>query len=237
MNPPSSLSGAHLRTYQTIFQHPISHNLGWHDVHALFRHLGTVEEQANGNFRVTRNGQTLVLPASHQKDISEADDLMKIRHFLEHTEIHARVAQAEATPWLLVINHHEARIFQSLAAGAQPVHIQPPHATSEGHGYSGQVRGQEKPAEHAFFAPIAAALKEARQVLVFGGGTGGGSESEQFIGWAKIHHADLAGRITGSLVIDEHHLTDTQLLAKARGFRAQPGPAVGEHAGQLLASD
>ena len=29
------LTGSHLRTYKTIFQHPISHNLGWHDVHEL----------------------------------------------------------------------------------------------------------------------------------------------------------------------------------------------------------
>ena len=94
MNPPATLTGAHLRTYHTIFQHPLSHNLGWHDVHALFRHLGQVEEQTNGNFKVTRNGQTLVLPPSRQKDVSSGDDLMRLRHFLEHTAAPAPVAPA-----------------------------------------------------------------------------------------------------------------------------------------------
>jgi hypothetical protein len=221
MNPPASLTGAHLRTYNTIFQHPLAHSLGWHDVHALFRQLGRVEEQLNGNFKVTRNGHTLVLPHSHQKDISEADDLMRLRHFLEHTVAPAPGAGATAgqTPWLLVINHHEARIFRSFAAGTAAVQIQPPQVSREAHGYSGLVRGQEKPSEHTFFAPIAEAVKEAGQILVFGGGTGAASESAQFIAWAKVHHTDLAGRIAGAVVIDEHHLTDTQLLAKARDYR------------------
>ena len=56
-----ALTGSHLRTYNAIFQHPISHNLGWLDVHALFRQLGEVEEEPNGNLKVTRNGQILVL--------------------------------------------------------------------------------------------------------------------------------------------------------------------------------
>jgi hypothetical protein len=39
MNTPNSLTGSHLRTYERIFQHPISHNLEWRDVHALFREI------------------------------------------------------------------------------------------------------------------------------------------------------------------------------------------------------
>jgi hypothetical protein len=34
----------------------------------------------------------------------------------------------------------------------------------------------------------------------------------------KHHHPIVAQRIIGSLVIDEHHLTEDQLLAKAREF-------------------
>lgn len=220
MTPPPSLSGAHLRTLHTIFQHPISHNLGWHDVHALFRQLGQVEEQPNGNFKVTYHGQTLVLPHSQQKDISEVDDLMRIRHFLEHAAPPTIAAAPVDVSWLLVINHHEARIFRSCIAGTTASHILPHHISSESHGYSGLVRGQEKPANHDFFEPLAKLLKPAGQVLVFGSGRGGGSEMDQFVAWTRIHHADLAARIAGSQVIDEHHLTDAELLAKARDFRA-----------------
>jgi len=43
---------------------------------------------------------------------------------------------------------------------------------------------------------------------------------EQFIAWMKNHHPELAKRIVGSLVVDEHHLTEGQLLAKAKDFYA-----------------
>ena len=35
------------------------------------------------------------------------------------------------------------------------------------------------------------------------------------IGNLKHHHADVAKRIVGSVAVDEHHLTDGQLLARA----------------------
>ena len=48
MNSSAALTGSHLRTYTTIFQHPVSHNLEWHDVYALLRQLGHVDETSNG---------------------------------------------------------------------------------------------------------------------------------------------------------------------------------------------
>jgi hypothetical protein len=58
-------------------------------------------------------------------------------------------------------------------------------------------------------------------VLIFGTGKGKSSEMEQFAGWLKIHHPDLVKRIIASIVVDEHHMTDGQLLEKAREFYAQ----------------
>jgi hypothetical protein len=46
------------------------------------------------------------------------------------------------------------------------------------------------------------------------------SEMDQFIAWLKTHHPEVAKRIIGSQVVDEHHLTTGQLLAKAREFYA-----------------
>ena len=80
------------------------------------------------------------------------------------------------------------------------------------------TRGQEKPDPNSFFGPIAGALRGARRIVVFGTGTGTSSEMEQFVGWLKTHHAELSKRVAGSLVVDEHHLTEGQLLAKARDF-------------------
>jgi hypothetical protein len=67
---------------------------------------------------------------------------------------------------------------------------------------------------------VAQALQAAEQILILGTGTGTSSEMDQFVAWLKLHHPGLAKRIIGSLVVDEHHLTEGQLLAKAREFYA-----------------
>jgi hypothetical protein len=104
MNTTHPLSGAHLRTYETIFQHPISHNLEWRSVRALLEHLGEVVEASNGNLKVTRNGQTLVLHRANTKDVGSADEVMSLRHFLKKSEPVAPAAEEQETQWLQT--HH-----------------------------------------------------------------------------------------------------------------------------------
>ena len=227
-SPTPPLTGSHLRTYQAIFQHPISRNLGWHDVHALFRQLGQVNEEANGNLKVTRNGQTLVLHPPRTKDVSEKDEVMSLRHFLERSEtIPPETNDAEAH-WLLVIDHHEARIFRSEVCGAIPEQIlphEPDDFFRHAHNSKDFARGKEKPDPNSFFEPVIKALHGAGQILVFGTGTGMSSEMEQFVAWTKTHHPEVARRIIGSLTVDESHLTQDQLLAKAREFYANASSA------------
>jgi hypothetical protein len=94
MNSTTLLTGSHLRTYERIFQHPISHNLEWRDVQALFKKLGSIEEEPNGNLKVSRNGQTLVLHPTSAKDVTEMDEVMALRHFLERSEINETIPPA-----------------------------------------------------------------------------------------------------------------------------------------------
>jgi hypothetical protein len=221
MNSTTLLTGSHLRTYNTIFQHPVSHNLGWRAVHALFRHLGQVEEKPNGNLKVSRNGQVLVLHPPGTRNVVELEELIGVRHFLERSEIAPPASTETEAHWLLVIDHHEARIFRSEMSGAIPQKIVP-HAPEDDFRRAPNAkdfsRGQEKPSPSTVFEPVARALQGASQILIFGTGTGKSSEMDQFVAWLKMQHPALAGRIVGALVVDEHHLTEGQLLAKAREF-------------------
>jgi hypothetical protein len=225
MTSTATLTGSHLRTYQTIFQHPVSHNLGWHDVHALFRQLCHVEDEPNGNLKVTRNGQTLVMNQPRTKDVTETTELMALRHFLERSEPTPPATKGSETRWLVVIDHREARIYRSVAPGAVPQQIRP-HAPDDffrhAHNSKDFSRGQEKPDPNSFFEPVAAVLNGAGIVLIFGSGTGTSSEMDQFVAWVHLHRPELAKRIIGSQVVDEHHLTEDQLLAKARDFFSNP---------------
>jgi hypothetical protein len=223
LNPTQTLTGSHLRTYNSILQHPASHNLEWRNVRALFNHIAEVVEQPNGNLRVTRNGHSLVLHTPRTKDVADMDELMELRRFIEKSETAAAGEPGTEAQWLVVINHHEARIYRSEMKGAVPETILP-HEPSDyfrhAHNSKDFSRGQEKPDPNSFFEPVAAALKGPGKILVFGTGKGTSSEMEQFVAWTGKHHPEMAARIIGSVVIDEHHLSEAQLLSKARGFHA-----------------
>jgi hypothetical protein len=223
MTSTASLTGSQLRTYKTIFQHPVSHNLEWRHVRALLATLGDIAEEPNGNLKVTRNGQVLVLHPPRTKDVAETDELMALRHFLERSETMSPEAKMSETHWLVVIDHHEARIFRSEMHGAIPQQIlphEPDDYFRHAHNSKDFSRGEEKPDPNSFFEPVARALQAPGRILIFGSGTGTSSEMEQFIAWLKVHHPEVAKRIIGRLVVDEHHLSGDQLLAKAREFYA-----------------
>ena len=48
-----------------------------------------------------------------------------------------------------------------------------------------------------------------------------GARMEMLIADLKAHHTDVAEKIIGSVVVDAHHTTENQLLAKARNFYAE----------------
>jgi len=221
INPVSSLTGSHRRTYEKILQHPVSHNLAWREVLTLFSHLGDIVVETNGKLKVTRNGHFLTLPPPRSKDVTEVDEVMKLRHFLVQSETKPSESSQSASHVLVVIDHHVARLFRTEVRGTIPVTILP-HEPADCFRHAHDARdfssGKETPAPDSFFESVARALKDAGKILVFGTATGASSEMDQFTTWVKKHHPDLAKRIVGTLTVDEHHLTEPQLLAKAREF-------------------
>jgi hypothetical protein len=225
MNSTAWLTGSHLRTYQTIFRQPVSPDLGWSEIRSLLEKLGHVADEPNGNLRVTRHGQSLVLPPPRAKGVAETQEIMALRHFLRRSDAGRPEAKQKEAHWLLVLDHHEARLFRLEMAGAEPRRLlahEPDHCFRQAENLQDFSRCQEKSAPNSFFEPVARALQSAGQILVFGCGAGMSREMAQFVAWAKVHHPDLAGRIIGSLVADEHHLTEDQLLAKAREYFVTP---------------
>ncbi len=222
MNPSASLTGSHRRTYEAIFRHPAVHNLAWRDVCALLGELGQVTEATNGHLKISRNGHTLTVHAPHTKEVGAPALLMELRHFLERSETSAAVDRD--AHWLVVIDHHEARLYQSELRGTVPHKIQPHSA----HGHSLHPRtthefsrGQQKLDPAGFFESVATALGETGKILVFGCGQGTSGEMNQFLTWTTLHRPALTVRIIGAVVVDENHSTPAQLLAKARAFYAQ----------------
>jgi hypothetical protein len=138
------------------------------------------------------------------------------------------VTDEKGAQWLVVIDHQEARIYRSATVGSIPQQIRP-HVAEDffrhAHNSKDFSRGKEKPDPNSFFEPVAGVLAGAGRILIFGTGTSG--EMDRFTAWLKQHRPLLAKRVIGSVVIDEHHLTEAQLLAKARAFYAHPRVSAG----------
>ena len=223
MNTEPNLTGAHQKTYQHLFQHPMPHNLHWRDVWSMLGSMADSQtvEDSNGTLKVSRNGQTLILHRPRGKDIADNSELMQIRHFLERSGTPIPPAAPAGTHLLVVIDHREARIYSTELHGSVPQKVTP----YDPFGFGRDLRynqddsnGQRKPEQKSFYEAVAKTLQGAKQILLFGTGTGASSAMDQLLLDLKKNHHELAGRVVGSIAVDEHHLTDDQLLAKAREY-------------------
>lgn len=219
------LSGHHRKTYEHLFRHPLPHNLQWREVWSM---LGAVSgavavEDDKGNVKVARNGQTLLLHRPRGKDLADKKELLQVRHFLERSGVPDAPPAADGTRLLVVIDHREARVYRTDSHGSAPERVTPCDPSDYGrdlHAERDDSDGQRKPERRAFYDAVAKTLHGARQILLFGLGTGASSAMEHLLAELKLHHRPLAERVVGSVAVDEHHLTEDQLLAKARALFA-----------------
>ncbi|WP_190316128.1 hypothetical protein [Pseudanabaena sp. UWO310] len=222
-----SMSKAHQTTYRGIFQHPIAHNLQWHDVRSMLEAIAEVTEEHNGNLKYTRHGEVLVLHPPKHKDLSDTKELMQIRHFLERSSVPELADPTEdGTHLLIVINHHEARIYKTEVRDSVPVDIIP--YDSDGtrrhlHNLHDNAKGQ--PELKSFYEAIAANLKGAEQILIFGSSTGASSAMDYLVDELAQNHPYISKKVVGAIVVNEQHLTEEQLLAQARAFYEANNPS------------
>jgi hypothetical protein len=221
---PPHLNGRHRHTYEAIFRHPAAHNLEWHDVRSLLDTLADVSEGHNGSLQVTRNGQMVILHPPKHKDVATVEDLMAVRRFLQQSgETASPPPVAPGADLLVVIDHHEAKIYRTESHGAVPQQLVP----YDPHGFGRHLRsdaaetdGKRRPERKSFYEAVAATLRGADRILIFGSGTGESSAMEQLLADLNHNHKDVATHIVGAIVVDEHHRTEGQLLAQAREFFA-----------------
>ncbi|MBR8837378.1 MAG: hypothetical protein DSM106950_26055 [Stigonema ocellatum SAG 48.90 = DSM 106950] len=217
----TQMSRTHQTTYNAVFQHPIARNIHWHDVRSMLSALADVTEEHNGNLKFTRNGEMLTVHPPQHKDVSDIQELMQIRHFLERSAIPAQATVAEGVHLLVVIDHREARIYRSELHGSVPERIAPydPYGSHRKERYV-EDDGQRKPELKPFYEAVARTLSGAEKILILGSSTGSSSAMNYLMSELKEHHPDLVRRVVGTIVVNEQHMTEDQLLAEARAFYA-----------------
>jgi hypothetical protein len=61
----------HQVTVEKIFNHPVGHNIQWHDVLSLLQSVATVTEEHDGRYTVTLGSETETFDAPRRHDIDE----------------------------------------------------------------------------------------------------------------------------------------------------------------------
>ena len=220
----AQLSGHHRKTYDHLFAHPMPQNLDFNDVLSMLAAIpdAAVDQEHDGHVKLTRAGESLTLRRPKGKDFSDKAELSQLKRFLERTDPAVKPAAAGAaggTHLLVVIDHKEARVFSAEMDGAVPKQVKPYNPF----GYADELRssaddgnGKRSPELRSYYEAVAKTLAGAEQILLFGTGTGAANAADHLLAELKKHHHELAAKVVGPIKVDEHHLTDDQLLSKAR---------------------
>jgi hypothetical protein len=221
------ISHGHQSTYDAVFQHPLPHNLQWREVRSLLDSVADAVEEGDGNVKFTRNGRTLTVHPPRHKDFDDVPELMRIRQFLEESGAKAPPVVPDGMHLIVAIDHREARIYAADQHGSVAQRITPtPNGTGGASRYlhyvNDEENGQRRPEPKGFYEAVARRLSGAEKILIFGSGTGASSAMEHLLDVLNEQHAALAKRVVGAVVIDEQHITENQLLAKAREY-LKPG--------------
>jgi hypothetical protein len=84
MSPTSEaghLNNHHRNTLRQIFQHPVSHNIGWTAVVSLLEAIGSVTEQPRGKLAVTVGSATEYFDPPVHKDV-DTQTVVDLRRML-----------------------------------------------------------------------------------------------------------------------------------------------------------
>jgi hypothetical protein len=224
----SGMSGSERKTLETLFAHPLSHNLKWKDAKRLFETLGSVEEKAKNefSFRIGREHHVMGKPSS--KDLTSTD-VMELRHFAARAgwsgDSYSRPASQpdpDQPSLLVAMDHHEARIYQiditSIDVSKHVIRPYDPHHFLHHLTHKDQSReqGQRAPEDITYYEGVAQAVSTGGRIILLSHGKGKSSAGHHFTEYLSSHHRETYQRIVCELDIDLSHLTEEQLLEMGR---------------------
>jgi hypothetical protein len=76
------LDGHHRATLEKIFNHPVSHNIQWHDVLSLLEQVADVTAEHDGRYRVRLGSETETFDTPKGHDLTE-QQVVDLRRMLK----------------------------------------------------------------------------------------------------------------------------------------------------------
>lgn len=212
-----------------IFHHPTSNNLEWREVVAFIARIGSAEEKRDDKWGFTLAGRTATFLRPRDKDM-DPREVERLRHLMQDAGLSPYATEIlEVSPApagcdaLIVVDHHEARIYRldpAIVGGETETTLRPYDPKGYIHHLShkedGNYRGQRAPEDLGYYDRIAAAVVSAPRVAIVGHGTGKSSAMAVLSDRLREHHHETQGRVVATATIDLSSATDGQLLALGR---------------------
>lgn len=240
----------HAHTLQTLFQHPLKHDLRMSDVEALLLHLeASVEHLADHRLKLQlRSGETMVLHAAGgvHHPFLDADGVLRLRRFLEQAGItpehpdvpepHPRGDQAKRL--VIHLDHRGARLWW-LEGDAVETSTLHPHGLwgshqRLSHRHDRDVAGQRASVDYDYLNQLSEAVMQADRVLLLGHGHGHSDLRERLKEQIKKHHLGAEERLE-VVMLDDTACSDAELLDVARAhFGNTPHRRIVQAPGQEL---
>jgi hypothetical protein len=82
MTEGRGLDGHHRATLEKIFNHPVSHNVQWHDVVSLLERVAVVKVDNDGRYKVTLGSETETFDPPRHHDVDE-QQIIDLRRMLK----------------------------------------------------------------------------------------------------------------------------------------------------------
>ena len=216
------LNGHHRKTLAAIFTHPAPHNIEWHDVISLLGHIGVVTEHHGGGYTVAMGEEHLALTRPHGHDVID-DELRHVRAILSRVGLAPTGAQAPVAPvisdgWIVLIDHHQARLFAPGGDHAVPLVIHPHDDDGSRRRVEHKQGNDDHDGGHAsededYYRRIAADLADAPRIVVLTDGKGRASAGEYLVAYVQRHFPALAERIVATDTVDISKTSDGEAIA------------------------
>ena len=224
----TTLSKASRMTMGALYQHPLSHNVQWSDVVALFAKLGTVDQESSNEIAFSIGGECHRVRKPHGKDLTGAD-VTVFRHMLSRSgwspeaspkpDVAADTSHRDATAipvppdLLVVVEHHEARLYRLdiLSSNLADYVIRPydPHHFLHhlSHKNQSRERGQRTPEDYSFYERIAQAVSPGRRIVLVGHGKGHSHAAHHLTEYLRLHYLETLQKVVREVVPDISSLT------------------------------
>jgi hypothetical protein len=224
------LNGHHRKTLASIFRHPASHNVEWHDVLSLLNNLGDVTERHNGSYDVAIGTDQFVLASPHGHDLS-GDELRHLKDFLTQAGLSPDtlppegpspvVAEPIEHACIVLIDHHQARLFGLRSEGSDmtvPTILKSEDADGSARRVEHKQGNDDHDGGHAaeedpWYERISTDLKAADTIVVLSDGKGRSSAGAYLVEYLGRRHPDIAKRIVATERVDVAHLSDGEIFA------------------------